>query len=51
MREYGLDEVKWRAFPRMASAFFWAYLTEPAWDSEAEVGRDTAQAPVDADAA
>lgn len=32
MREYGLEDVKIEGFPADGKQFFWAFLTEPAWD-------------------
>jgi hypothetical protein len=37
MHEYELDEVKVEGFPADGKRFFWAYLTEPAWDGETGV--------------
>ena len=34
MREYGLDEVAVEGFPADGKSFFWAFLTEPAWEAE-----------------
>jgi len=37
MRDYGLDEVQVEGFPADGRSFFWAFITEPAWEAESAV--------------
>ena len=34
MRSYGLDDVAIEGFPADGQSFFWAFITEPAWEAE-----------------
>ena len=37
VRGYGLDEVTVEGFPADGRSFFWAFITEPAWEAESGV--------------
>jgi hypothetical protein len=34
MREHGLSDVRVESFPADGKMFFWAFLTEPAWEAD-----------------
>ena len=39
MRAFGLDQVAIEGFPADGQSFFWAFMTEPAWEAESGVLR------------